>query len=95
MKMARKLIKILANMITAMLASSSEAMDASGSNVGLMIDSSNHSLSSGIGRSFWSPENVSRMSFEKRDLISRISFDMQKIGWDLAHTIMEVHSNKN
>ena len=86
--MARKLIKILANMITAMLAPSCEAMDANGSNVGLMEDSSNHSLNSGIGQSFCSPENVSRMLFEKRDLISRISFDMQKIGWDLAHTII-------
>ena len=65
MKMGRKLIKILANMITAMLAPNCEAMDANGSNVGLMEDSSNHSLNSGIGQSFCSPENVSRMLFEK------------------------------
>ena len=81
-------------MITAMLAPSCGAMDANGSNVELMTASSNHSLNTGIGRSFCSPENVSKMIFERRDLVSRISFDMQKIGWDLAHTTMEVQQQK-
>ena len=49
----------------------------------------NDSLNS-VERSFCYPDSVSRMTHEMEDLISTINVDMDRIGWDLGHTIMEV-----
>ena len=76
-----------------MLALESWAINASESTAELKLSSNNNSLNT-LGRSFCSLENVSRMTYDRRDLVSRITFDMELIGWDLARTISERYSNR-
>ena len=84
---------ILVYIVTTMLALQCWATIASESSAELMLSSINNSLST-LGRSFCSLENVSRMTYDNRDLISRISFDMERIGWDLASTITEIQQQR-
>ena len=76
----------LVYIVTTMLALQCWATIASESSAELMLSSINNSLST-LGRSFCSLEN-------NRDLISRISFDMERIGWDLASTITEIQQQR-
>ena len=65
------------------------ALKSSESQTTLSVKHNNDSLNS-LERSFCLPENVSRMTHDMQDLISTINVDMDNIGWDLAHTILEV-----
>ena len=74
--------------VTTMLALESWAINASESTAELKLSSNNSSLNT-LGQSFCSLENVSRMTYDSRDLLSRITLDMERIGWDLARTISD------
>ena len=76
-----------------MLALESWAINVSESTAELKLSSNNNSLNT-LGLSFCSLENVSRMTYDRRDLVSRITFDMELIGWDLARTISEVQQQR-
>ena len=81
-------MEILVYIVTTMLALESWAINASESTAELKLSSNNSSLNT-LGQSFCSLENVSRMTYDSRDLLSRITLDMERIGWDLARTISD------
>ena len=86
--MTRRHMEILVYIVTTMLALESWAINASESTAELKLSSNNSSLNT-LGQSFCSLENVSRMTYDSRDLLSRITLDMERIGWDLARTISD------